>query len=99
MAPPRPPRRAQLLVERRPDERVAEDELPGAATHLAHQRIVFDTEMNARMPAVHERHAQRCPIDLVVQDPDSDGELFWIIGRPPDGLAFTRSDRSGGNQR
>jgi hypothetical protein len=66
--------------------------------HLADQRIVFDAKMNARMPSVNEGHAQRRPIDLVVESRMPNVNFFGIIGCPPDSLAFARSDRSGRNE-
>ena len=66
--------------------------------HLADLRIVFYTYVESRMQAVNQRRAHRCPIDLAGQQPNSGGEFLWVIGRPPDSLAFARSDRSGGNK-
>ena len=66
---------------------------------LADERIVLDTKMNARVEAIDERHAPRRPVDLVVKQSNPESEFLWVIGRPPDSLAFARSDRSGGNER
>ena len=67
--------------------------------HLADQWIVLDAEVNSRMPAINERRAHRRPVDLAFQQSHTDRELLWVIGRPPDSLAFARSDRSGRNER
>lgn len=66
---------------------------------LSDFRVVFEANMNARVPPVYERRAHRCPIDLPIQKPDANSEFFRVIGRPPDSLAFARSDRSGRNER
>ena len=66
---------------------------------LSDERIVFDTEVNTRVPPIHERHAPCGPVDLVMQKSNPECEFFWVVGRPPDSLAFARSDRSGRHQR
>ena len=66
---------------------------------LANLWIVFDAEMNSRVQAVDERRAHLCPVDLAGQQPDPGGEFLGVIGRPPDSLAFARSDRSSGHKR
>ena len=65
--------------------------------NLADLRIVFEPNVEPRMQAVDERHARRGTIDLPVQQPDPGGKFFWVIGRPPDSLAFARSDGSSGH--
>jgi len=67
--------------------------------HLTDLRVVFDANVKSRMQAINESRAHRSPIDLAVQQTNSRGEPFWVIGRPPDGLAFARSDGSGGHER
>jgi hypothetical protein len=62
---------------------------------LSDLRIVFETYMKLRMDAIDQRRAHGCPIDLPVKQPNSGGKFLWVIGRPPDSLAFARSDRSG----
>jgi hypothetical protein len=66
---------------------------------LADLRVVFKADVKLRMQPIYERRAHRGPIDLPVQQPKSCGKFLWIIGRPPDSLAFARSDRSGRNER
>lgn len=67
--------------------------------HLANFWIVFDPEVDSRMPAVDERRAHGGTINLSVDQPQTGCEFLWIIGRPPDSLAFARSDRSGRDER
>ena len=67
--------------------------------HFADERIVLQAEMHTRFPSVHERHAHRRSVDLPVQQPDAYRKFLWVIGHPPDSLAFARSDRSGRNER
>ena len=62
---------------------------------LSDLRIVFETYMKLRMDPIDQRRAHGCPIDLPVKQPNASGKFLWVIGRPPDGLAFARSDRSG----
>ena len=66
---------------------------------LAHTRIVFETEVHAWMPSIDECRAHGGPIDLPFQQSKSESELLRVIGRPPDSLAFARSDRSGRHKR
>ena len=67
--------------------------------HFANLRIVFEADVKSRMNAINERRPHRCPVDLAGQKPYSGGEFLWVIGCPPDSLAFARSDRSGRNER
>lgn len=67
--------------------------------NFADLRIVFKPDVKTRMNTIDQRRAHRRPIDLSCDQSKSCGELLWVIGRPPDSLAFARSDRSGRNQR
>jgi hypothetical protein len=65
--------------------------------NLADLRIKFEPDVEPRVQAVYERNARRGTIDLPVQQPDPGGKFFWVICRPPDSLAFARSDGSSGH--
>ncbi len=67
--------------------------------NLANLWIVFQPNVNTWVPAINERRAHRGPVDLASQQSYTDREFLWIIGRPPDSLAFARSDRSGRDER
>ena len=51
------------------------------------------------MQAIDQRCTYGGPIDLPAKQPNSSGKFLWVIGRPPDSLAFARSDRSGRDER
>ncbi len=61
--------------------------------------IVFKPDMKSWMEPIDQRGTHRGSIDLSGYQPDSYGKLLWVIGRPPDSLAFARSDRSSRNKR
>ena len=62
-------------------------------------RIVFQPDVKTRMQTVDQRGSYGGPIDLPAKQPNSSGKFLWVIGRPPDSLAFARSDRSGWDER
>ena len=67
--------------------------------HLTDLRIVFQPDVKTRMQAIDQRCTYGGPIDLPAKQPNSCGKFLWVIGRPPDSLAFARSDRSGRDER
>src|SRR5262245_56043006 len=95
---PRPPRRAQLLVERRPDERVAERELRGATAHLAHQgcgrRLVEGVEdrVLARLGYLRQQRHVELAADHGGQAEHTARSLREPAEPPPDHLTHALGD-------
>src|SRR5690606_31903685 len=93
------PVRADSENDRGAVERFGYGDSSNERMNLADPGIVLKTDVEAGVPTVYYGGAHRCPINLAADQPDAGGKSFRVIGRPPDSLAFARSDGSGRDER